>query len=83
MAQVPWVCFIEIYLTIFIFLLIRPQIIDYPLVDDEKNSDVDEIIKPMSTLNTTTSIKPSKDIEFKENEEKKKDKKTEKEYVLK
>ncbi len=76
-------CFIEIYLTIFIFLLIRPQIIDYPLVDDEKNSDVDEIIKPMSTLNTTTSIKPSKDIEFKENEEKKKDKKTEKEYVLK
>jgi hypothetical protein len=63
--------------------LIRPQIIDYPLVDDEKNSDVDEIIKPMSTLNTTTSIKPSKDIEFKENEEKKKDKKTEKEYVLK
>jgi len=63
--------------------LIRPQIIDYPLVDDEKNSDVDEIIKPMSTLNTTTSIRPSKDIELKENEEKKKDKKTEKEYVLK
>ncbi len=41
------------------FLLIRPQIIDHRL------TDVDEITKPMSTLNPTYS---------KESEEKKKDK---------
>ncbi len=77
--QVPWVCFISIYFTFLIFLLIRSQIIDNQLVDEDKNSDVDEITKPMSTLNTTNSIKPSKT----ESEEKKKDKKAEKEYVLK
>jgi hypothetical protein len=73
------VCFISIYFTFLIFLLIRSQIIDNQLVDEDKNSDVDEITKPMSTLNTTNSIKPSKT----ESEEKKKDKKAEKEYVLK
>ncbi len=72
-------CFISIYFTFLIFLLIRSQIIDNQLVDEDKNSDVDEITKPMSTLNTTNSIKPSKT----ESEEKKKDKKAEKEYVLK
>ncbi len=51
------------------FLLIRPQI-----VDDDQSSVVDEITKPMSTLNTTNSVKPSKDIELKENDEKKKEK---------
>jgi hypothetical protein len=66
--------------TIFIFLLIRPQIIDHRLADDDQSSVVDEIPKPMSTLDT---IRPSKDIESKENGEKKKDKKAEKEYVLK
>ncbi len=51
------------------FLLIRPQI-----VDDDQSSVVDEITKPMSTLNTTNLVKPSKDIELKENDEKKKEK---------
>ncbi len=51
------------------FLLIRPQI-----VDDDQSSIVDEITKPMSTLNTTNLVKPSKDIELKENDEKKKEK---------
>ncbi len=60
--------------TILIFLLIRPQIIDHRVADEDESSVVDEITKPMSTLNTTNSIKPSKDIESKENEKKKKDK---------
>jgi len=53
--------------------------VDHQLADDDKSSDVDEITKPMSTLNT---IKSAKDIEVKENEEKKKEKKVDKEYVL-
>ncbi|CAF4031647.1 unnamed protein product, partial [Rotaria sp. Silwood2] len=54
---------------------VPPQIVDHPLTNDDKISIVDEITKPMSTLNTRNSIKPSKDIvESKEdNKEKKKD----------
>jgi hypothetical protein len=54
--------------------LIRPQIIDHQFVDDDKSSIVDEITKPMSTLNTTNLVKSSKDIESKDTDEKKKDK---------
>ncbi len=56
------------------FLLIRPQIVDRQLVDDDQSSIVDEITKPMSTLNTTNSVKPFTDLESKENDEKKKEK---------
>ncbi len=51
--------------------MIRPQIIDHQLVDDDKSSIVDEITKPMSTLNTTNLVKSSKEID---NDEKKKEK---------
>jgi hypothetical protein len=62
---------LKIPFTIGEFLLIRPQIIDHQLVDDDKSSIVDEITKPMSTLNTTNLVKSSKEID---NDEKKKEK---------
>lgn len=54
--------------------MIRPQIVDYQ-TNDEKISIIDELTKPMSELNTRTSLKSSKDIEIKDdNRDKKKDK---------
>ncbi|CAF0936378.1 unnamed protein product [Rotaria sp. Silwood1] len=55
---------------------VPPHIIDHALTNDDKISIVDEITKPMSTLNTRNSIKLSKDIveSREESKEKKKDK---------
>ncbi|CAF3741377.1 unnamed protein product [Rotaria sordida] len=55
---------------------VPPQIIDHSLTNDDKISIVDEITKPMSTLYTTNSIRPLKDIveSREESKEKKKDK---------
>ncbi|CAF3232494.1 unnamed protein product [Rotaria socialis] len=50
------------------------QLVDHQIINDDKISIVDEITKPMSTLNTRTSIKISKELESREeSRDKKKD----------
>lgn len=57
------------------FNCLRPQILGHRSTNDDTNSIVDEITKPMSTLlDTRSSLKAPKDIESKESREKKKDK---------
>ncbi|UJR27418.1 hypothetical protein I4U23_008708 [Adineta vaga] len=53
---------------------VPPQIIDHRLTTNEERKSIDEIAKPMATLNTPHAAKPQRDIESKESEEKKKDK---------
>ncbi|CAM4741456.1 unnamed protein product [Rotaria magnacalcarata] len=55
------------------------QLVDHQIISDDKISIVDEITKPMSTLNTRPSIKISKELESKEeSRDKKKDSKKDK-----